>query len=54
MDSLGFRYCVDSESEAVFFNNLDHIDDADGPMEFIAPSIEAFKNGMLTEKEAYG
>jgi cell wall assembly regulator SMI1 len=53
MDSGGFRYCVDSESEAVFFNNLDHIEEPEGPMEFIAPSIEAFINGMLTEKEAY-
>jgi cell wall assembly regulator SMI1 len=53
MDSGGFRYCVDSESEAVFFNNLDHIEEPGGAMEFIAPSIEVFVNGMLTEKQAY-
>jgi cell wall assembly regulator SMI1 len=54
MDSGGFRYCIDTVSEAVFFNNLDRLDSKEGPMEFICASLADFIDGMRTEKEAYG
>ena len=54
MDSGGFRFCMDCESESIFFNNLDHIENPEGPMEFVSTSIVDFIAGMKTEKEAYG
>lgn len=53
MDNGGFRYCYNIDDFKIYLCDLDRIEKPSGPMKLIAPSLNAFINGMKTEEEAY-
>lgn len=50
-DEGGGPYCLDRLSEAVVFFNLDRENDHERAIRVVAPSLEAFVSGMLSERD---
>ncbi len=53
-DGGGFPYCYNTKNGKIYLCNLDNFEDPDGWMDYVAPSLASFINGMITEDEAFG
>ena len=54
IDDGGYPYCIKTADDKIYLCYVSDILDGESPMRYIAPTLEEFINGMMTEDEAYG
>jgi hypothetical protein len=54
IDEGAFPYCYNTTDGSIQLFYMDDLESEDGPMRFIASSLEEFISGLATESEAYG